>query len=53
MIDYFDLHLQVFIACGLGQGKGTPDDPYRKPNPGMWWLMAQHFNSGIEIDMEK
>jgi len=46
------LHLQVFIACGLGKGKDIPD-PYRKPNPGMWWLMAQHFNSGIEIDMDR
>ncbi|GJM93207.1 hypothetical protein PR202_ga09751 [Eleusine coracana subsp. coracana] len=45
--------IQVFIACGLGKGKGTPDDQYRKPNPGMWWLMAQHFNSGIKIDMDQ
>ncbi|ONM38436.1 diphosphonucleotide phosphatase2 [Zea mays] len=45
--------IQVFIACGLGKGKGIPDDPYRKPNPGMWWLMAQHFNSGIKIDMDQ
>ncbi|XP_066306945.1 polynucleotide 3'-phosphatase ZDP-like isoform X4 [Miscanthus floridulus] len=45
--------IQVFIACGLGKGKNIPDDPYRKPNPGMWWLMAQHFNSGIEIDMDQ
>ncbi|KAL6845120.1 hypothetical protein ACP4OV_024615 [Aristida adscensionis] len=45
--------IQVFIACGLGKGKGTPDDPYRKPNPGMWWLMAQHFNSGVAIDMDQ
>ncbi|XP_021313432.1 polynucleotide 3'-phosphatase ZDP isoform X2 [Sorghum bicolor] len=45
--------IQVFIACGLGKGKDIPDDPYRKPNPGMWWLMAQHFNSGIEIDMDQ
>ncbi|PAN28633.1 hypothetical protein PAHAL_5G167800 [Panicum hallii] len=52
-IECVKVPIQVFIACGLGQGKGTPDDPYRKPNPGMWWLMAQHFNSGIEIDMDK
>ncbi|XP_039848947.1 polynucleotide 3'-phosphatase ZDP-like isoform X1 [Panicum virgatum] len=52
-IECVKVPMQVFIACGLGQGKGTPDDPYRKPNPGMWWLMAQHFNSGIEIDMDK
>ncbi|KAK3161878.1 hypothetical protein QOZ80_1BG0082600 [Eleusine coracana subsp. coracana] len=45
--------IQVFIACGLGKGKGTPDDQYRKPNPGMWWLMAQHFNSGVKIDMDQ
>ncbi|CAO2194618.1 unnamed protein product [Urochloa humidicola] len=52
-IERVKVPIQVFIACGLGKGKGTPDDPYRKPNPGMWWLMAQHFNSGIEIDMDK
>ncbi|CAO1945044.1 unnamed protein product [Urochloa humidicola] len=52
-IECVKVPIQVFIACGLGKGKGTPDDPYRKPNPGMWWLMAQHFNSGIEIDMDK
>ncbi|RLN25023.1 polynucleotide 3' [Panicum miliaceum] len=52
-IECVKVPIQVFIACGLGQGKGTSDDPYRKPNPGMWWLMAQHFNSGIEIDMDK
>ncbi|KAK8453601.1 hypothetical protein SEVIR_5G312700v4 [Setaria viridis] len=52
-IECVKVPIQVFIACGLGKGKGTPADPYRKPNPGMWWLMAQHFNSGIEIDMDK
>ncbi|XP_004969877.1 polynucleotide 3'-phosphatase ZDP isoform X2 [Setaria italica] len=52
-IECVKVPIQVFIACGLGKGKGTPDDPYRKPNPGMWCLMAQHFNSGIEIDMDK
>jgi bifunctional polynucleotide phosphatase/kinase len=45
--------LQVFIACGVGKGKGTPDDRFRKPNSGMWWLMAEHFNSGIAIDMDQ
>ncbi|KAL6616027.1 hypothetical protein ACP70R_038297 [Stipagrostis hirtigluma subsp. patula] len=52
-IECVKVPIQVFIACGLGKGKGTPDDLYRKPNPGMWWLMAQHFNSGIEIDMDQ
>jgi bifunctional polynucleotide phosphatase/kinase len=45
--------LQVFIACGVGKGKGTPYDLFRKPNSGMWWLMADHFNSGIAIDMDQ
>nr|CAB3474182.1 unnamed protein product [Digitaria exilis] len=52
-IECVKVPIQVFIACGLGKGKATPDDPYRKPNPGMWWLMAQHFNSGIKIDMDQ
>ncbi|XP_062206782.1 polynucleotide 3'-phosphatase ZDP-like [Phragmites australis] len=52
-IECVKVPIQVFIACGLGKGKGTPDDPYRKPNPGMWWLMVQHFNSGIKIDMDQ
>ncbi|WVZ68912.1 hypothetical protein U9M48_017787 [Paspalum notatum var. saurae] len=52
-IECVKVPIQVFIACGLGKGKGIPDDQYRKPNPGMWWLMAQHFNSGIKIDMDQ
>ncbi|XP_028763836.1 polynucleotide 3'-phosphatase ZDP [Neltuma alba] len=48
--------IQVFIACGLGKsGKAVnkEDDPFRKPQPGMWHLMEQHFNSGIPIDMDQ
>ncbi|KAL2985334.1 hypothetical protein AAZX31_12G145600 [Glycine max] len=49
--------VQVFIACGVGSKSGKvnkkEDDPFRKPKPGMWHLMEQHFNSGIAIDMDK
>ncbi|KAL5220602.1 hypothetical protein ABZP36_025315 [Zizania latifolia] len=45
--------IQVFIACGLGKGKGTPDDQFRKPNTGMWWLMIEHFNSGVAVNMDQ
>lgn len=46
--------MQVFIACGLSKpAKGEEDDPFRKPKPGMWRLMEQHFNSGIPIDMDQ
>ena len=44
--------MQVFIACGVASSGGK-DDLYRKPKPGMWQLMKKHFNSGIEIDMDK
>nr|XP_051225911.1 polynucleotide 3'-phosphatase ZDP-like isoform X5 [Lolium perenne] len=52
-IECVKVPIQVFIACGVGKGKGTPDDRFRKPNSGMWWLMAEHFNSGIAIDMDQ
>ncbi|KAM0868950.1 hypothetical protein ACQ4PT_041000 [Festuca glaucescens] len=52
-IECVKVPVQVFIACGVGKGKGTPDDQFRKPNSGMWWLMAEHFNSGIAIDMDQ
>ncbi|VAH63610.1 unnamed protein product [Triticum turgidum subsp. durum] len=52
-IECVKVPIQVFIACGTGKGKGTPDDLFRKPNSGMWWLMAEHFNSGIAIDMDQ
>ncbi|KAL2326807.1 hypothetical protein Fmac_020234 [Flemingia macrophylla] len=46
--------VQVFIACGLGKsGQAQEDDPFRKPKPGMWRLMEQHFNSGIAIDIDQ
>lgn len=46
--------LQVFIACGIGKSKDqTPDDPFRKPQPGMWKLMERYLNSGIEVDMDQ
>ncbi|THG05041.1 hypothetical protein TEA_027713 [Camellia sinensis var. sinensis] len=44
---------QVFIACGIGKSDGKAEDPFRKPKPGMWHLMEQHFNSGISIDMDQ
>ncbi|XWS10899.1 hypothetical protein CRYUN_Cryun38cG0037900 [Craigia yunnanensis] len=45
--------MQVFIACGVGSAGGKADDPFRKPNPGMWHFMEKHFNSGITIDMDQ
>ncbi|XP_078431210.1 phosphoesterase isoform X2 [Wolffia australiana] len=46
--------MQIFIACGLGNGKSKkPDDLFRKPNSGMWRMMEKNFNSHIKIDMEK
>ncbi|KAI5662377.1 hypothetical protein M9H77_21700 [Catharanthus roseus] len=42
--------MQVFIACGLSSGK--PEDPFRKPKPGMWHIMEKQFNSGLQIDMD-
>ncbi|TVU35179.1 hypothetical protein EJB05_17056 [Eragrostis curvula] len=50
-IECVKVPIQVFIACG--SGKGLQEDKYCKPKPGMWWLMAQHFNSGIKIDMDQ
>lgn len=55
-IEKVKVPVQVFIACGVGKpGKADKkeDDPYRKPKPGMWHLMEQHFNSGIAIDMDQ
>lgn len=52
-IERVKVPIQVFIACGLGKGKTFPDDPFRKPNTGMWWLMTEHFNSGVTVDMDK
>ncbi|KAK4420422.1 Polynucleotide 3'-phosphatase ZDP [Sesamum alatum] len=43
--------IQVFIACGLSSGK--PEDPFRKPKPGMWRIMETEFNSGLEVDMDQ
>ncbi|KAJ1400800.1 Zinc finger, PARP-type [Sesbania bispinosa] len=48
-IEKVKVPVQVFIACGLGK----EDDPFRKPKPGMWQLMEQHFNSSITIDMDQ
>ncbi|ONK68919.1 uncharacterized protein A4U43_C05F17400 [Asparagus officinalis] len=45
--------IQVFIACGIGKNKDQTEDPFRKPKPGMWILMAEHFNSGIAIDLDQ
>ncbi|KAL3821254.1 hypothetical protein ACJIZ3_007159 [Penstemon smallii] len=43
--------IQVFIACGLSSGE--PEDPFRKPKPGMWRVMEKEFNSGLPIDMNQ
>ncbi|KAL7129448.1 hypothetical protein ABFS83_13G066500 [Erythranthe nasuta] len=43
--------IQVFIACGVSSGK--PEDPFRKPKPGMWKIMEKEFNSGLPIDMDQ
>ncbi|PON31947.1 Polynucleotide kinase 3 phosphatase [Parasponia andersonii] len=45
--------IQIFIACGVSKPGGQADDPFRKPKPGMWHLMEQHFNSGISVDMDQ
>ncbi|XP_039026843.1 polynucleotide 3'-phosphatase ZDP-like [Hibiscus syriacus] len=45
--------MQVFIACGIGSSGGKADDPFRKPNTGMWHIMEKNFNSGIPIDMDQ
>ncbi|XP_051114509.1 polynucleotide 3'-phosphatase ZDP isoform X1 [Andrographis paniculata] len=43
--------IQVFIACGLSSGQ--PEDPFRKPKPGMWRIMEKEFNSGLPIDLDQ
>ncbi|KAL9659787.1 hypothetical protein QQ045_024596 [Rhodiola kirilowii] len=45
--------MQVFIACGLSKPRDGVADAYRKPKPGMWHIMEQHFNSGIAVDMDQ
>ncbi|KAK2985488.1 hypothetical protein RJ640_004339 [Escallonia rubra] len=45
--------IQVFIACGLGKSVGQAEDTFRKPKPGMWHIMEQHFNSGLAINMDQ
>ncbi|CAB4307727.1 unnamed protein product [Prunus armeniaca] len=50
---YEDGYKLVFIACGLGKSGGQAEDPFRKPKPGMWHILEQHFNSGISIDMDQ
>ncbi|CAL0333718.1 unnamed protein product [Lupinus luteus] len=57
-IENVKVPIQVFIACGLSksgrvQAAIKEDDPFRKPEPGMWQLMKQHFNSDISIDMDQ
>ncbi|PQM33397.1 polynucleotide 3-phosphatase ZDP [Prunus yedoensis var. nudiflora] len=32
---------------------GQAEDPFRKPKPGMWQILEQHFNSGISSDMDQ
>ncbi|KAJ0861999.1 putative 3'(2'),5'-bisphosphate nucleotidase [Helianthus annuus] len=50
-IKLVNVPIQVFIACGVSKGQEV--DPFRKPQPGMWRIMEQHFNSGIPIDMDQ
>ncbi|KAK3026477.1 hypothetical protein RJ639_041774 [Escallonia herrerae] len=52
-IDKVKVPIQVFIACGLGKSVGQAEDTFRKPKPGMWHIMEQHFNSGLAIDMDQ
>lgn len=52
-INCVNVPMQVFIACGLSKPRDGVADVYRKPEPGMWHIMEQHFNSGISIDMEQ
>lgn len=51
-IKLVNVPIQVYIACGIGKSDGK-DDPFRKPKPGMWYLMEQQFNSGISVDMDQ
>ncbi|KAM7280390.1 hypothetical protein ACFE04_007524 [Oxalis oulophora] len=50
-IKLVNVPIQVFIACGASNAK--PEDPFRKPKPGMWHILEKHFNSGIPIDMDQ
>ncbi|KAJ3695190.1 hypothetical protein LUZ60_000567 [Juncus effusus] len=50
-IKLVNLPIQVFIACGTTIKE--VQDPFRKPNPGLWKLMEQHFNSQISIDYDQ
>ncbi|KAM6550332.1 hypothetical protein CsatB_000140 [Cannabis sativa] len=52
-IETVKVPIQVFIACGVSKSDGQADDPFRKPKPGMWRLLENHFNSGISIDMDR
>ncbi|QCD86126.1 polynucleotide 3'-phosphatase ZDP isoform X1 [Vigna unguiculata] len=55
-IERVKVPVQVFIACGVGLKSGADkknEDAFRKPKPGMWHLMEQHFNSDIVIDMDQ
>ncbi|XP_038689001.1 polynucleotide 3'-phosphatase ZDP isoform X2 [Tripterygium wilfordii] len=44
--------IQVFVACGYDNSDGS-QDPFRKPEPGMWRIMEKHFNSDISINMDQ
>ncbi|XP_048326222.1 polynucleotide 3'-phosphatase ZDP isoform X3 [Ziziphus jujuba] len=52
-IEKVKVPIQVFIACGVDKSGGQAEDQFRKPKPGMWYLMEQHFNSGIPIDKKQ
>lgn len=45
IVKRIDLPIQVFIATG--------HSIYRKPVPGMWFVLTMEKNGGLEVDMEK
>ncbi|XP_022976527.1 polynucleotide 3'-phosphatase ZDP isoform X2 [Cucurbita maxima] len=53
-ISRVNVPVQVFVACGIGSGSGkSEEDPFRKPKPGMWQIMENHFNGGIPINLDQ
>ncbi|XP_038898753.1 polynucleotide 3'-phosphatase ZDP [Benincasa hispida] len=53
-ISQVNVPVQVFVACGIGSGSGkSEEDPFRKPKPGMWHVMEEHFNDGIPVNIDQ
>ncbi|GKE71637.1 hypothetical protein Tco_1529709, partial [Tanacetum coccineum] len=46
-----DVPIQVFIARGVNKGQEVC--PFCKPQPRKWRIMKQHFNSRIQIDIDR